>query len=154
MQNSCQCLPFILYLCSVSDPDGNPTMLLLFQGVSVSVSVLTLTCISIERWYAICHPLMFKSTPDRAKFIILIIWVIALSLIVPEVRYTRRMKQDSLSVAAPNFYMEAYRSVMHVMCKSGHLKSQSKSSHSDVSTYWSSIYGKSMGHCIEPWCCN
>ena len=57
----------------------------LLQGVSVSVSVLTLTCISVERWYAICFPLKFKSTPSRAKLMILAIWLIALSLIVPEV---------------------------------------------------------------------
>ena len=52
--------------------------------MSVSVSVLTLSCISIERWYAICHPLKFKSTPSRAKLMIGVIWLIALCILVPE----------------------------------------------------------------------
>ncbi len=49
-----------------------------FQGVSVSVSVLTLSVISIERWYAICHPLAFKSTITRARVMIILIWLVAL----------------------------------------------------------------------------
>ncbi|XP_070165519.1 orexin receptor type 2 isoform X2 [Polyergus mexicanus] len=48
------------------------------QTVSVSVSVLTLTFISIDRWYAICFPLRFKSTTGRAKTAIIVIWLIAL----------------------------------------------------------------------------
>lgn len=49
-----------------------------FQTVSISVSVLTLTVISIERWYAICYPLKFKATTSRAKRLILLIWAISL----------------------------------------------------------------------------
>ena len=52
--------------------------------MSVSVSVLTLTFISVDRWYAICHPLSFKSTPGRAKTSILLIWLIALLIALPE----------------------------------------------------------------------
>ncbi|XP_064626971.1 orexin receptor type 2-like isoform X2 [Lineus longissimus] len=55
------------------------------QQISVSVSVLTLSCISIERWYAICYPLSFKSTPTRARTAIILIWMISLSIMVPEV---------------------------------------------------------------------
>lgn len=51
----------------------------LFQTVSVAVSVLTLTFISIDRWYAICFPLKFKSTTGRAKTAIGIIWLLALA---------------------------------------------------------------------------
>ncbi|XP_066601230.1 orexin/Hypocretin receptor type 1-like [Prorops nasuta] len=54
------------------------------QTVSVCVSVLTLTFISIDRWYAICFPLRFKSTPGRAKVAIVVIWVIALLFDTPE----------------------------------------------------------------------
>lgn len=59
-------------------------MLLYFQSVSVTVSVLTLTFISVDRWYAICFPLKFKSTTGRAKTAILIIWALALSFNAPE----------------------------------------------------------------------
>ncbi|PZC77636.1 hypothetical protein B5X24_HaOG203144 [Helicoverpa armigera] len=47
-------------------------------SVSVTVSVLTLTFISVDRWYAICFPLKFKSTTGRAKTAILIIWTLSL----------------------------------------------------------------------------
>lgn len=51
----------------------------LLQTVSVTVSVMTLTSISIDRWYAICHPLKFKSTTGRAKTAIIIIWIVGLA---------------------------------------------------------------------------
>ncbi|KAG6460120.1 hypothetical protein O3G_MSEX011786 [Manduca sexta] len=59
-------------------------MLLYFQSVSVTVSVLTLTFISVDRWYAICFPLKFKSTTSRAKTAILIIWILSLSFNSPD----------------------------------------------------------------------
>ncbi|XP_076390001.1 orexin receptor type 2 isoform X4 [Megachile rotundata] len=54
------------------------------QTVSVTVSILTLTFISIDRWYAICFPLRFKSTTGRAKTAIIGIWVIALLFDIPD----------------------------------------------------------------------
>ena len=54
------------------------------QGVTISVSVLTLMCISIERRYAICYPLRFKSTPCRARLSIVVIWIVSTSIVVPE----------------------------------------------------------------------
>ena len=56
-----------------------------FQTTSVAVSVFTLSAISVERWYAICYPLHFKSTKRRAKIIILVIWIIAFLLALPEI---------------------------------------------------------------------
>jgi hypocretin (orexin) receptor 2 len=54
-------------------------VLCVLQTVSVAVSVLTLTFISVDRWYAICFPLKFKSTTGRAKTAIIIIWLVALA---------------------------------------------------------------------------
>uniref|UniRef100_A0A8C8S9L2 Hypocretin receptor 2 n=1 Tax=Pelusios castaneus TaxID=367368 RepID=A0A8C8S9L2_9SAUR len=54
------------------------------QTVSVSVSVLTLSCIALDRWYAICHPLMFKSTAKRARNSIIIIWIVSCIIMVPQ----------------------------------------------------------------------
>jgi hypothetical protein len=54
-------------------------MLRVLQTVSVTVSVLTLTFISVDRWYAICFPLKFKSTTGRAKTAIIVIWLLALA---------------------------------------------------------------------------
>ncbi|MBN3286708.1 OX2R protein, partial [Polyodon spathula] len=54
------------------------------QTVSVSVSVLTLSCIALDRWYAICHPLMFKSTAKRARKSIVIIWVVSCVIMIPQ----------------------------------------------------------------------
>ncbi|CAH2097873.1 unnamed protein product [Euphydryas editha] len=59
-------------------------LLTLQKSVSVTVSVLTLTFISVDRWYAICFPLKFKSTTSRAKTAILIIWVLSLLFNIPE----------------------------------------------------------------------
>ncbi|XP_003690070.1 orexin receptor type 2-like isoform X2 [Apis florea] len=54
------------------------------QTVSVTVSILTLTFISIDRWYAICFPLRFKSTTGWAKNAIIGIWTIALLFDIPD----------------------------------------------------------------------
>uniref|UniRef100_H3AVB4 Orexin receptor type 2 n=1 Tax=Latimeria chalumnae TaxID=7897 RepID=H3AVB4_LATCH len=54
------------------------------QTVSVSVSVLTLSFIALDRWYAICHPLMFKSTAKRARHSIIIIWILSFIMMVPQ----------------------------------------------------------------------
>lgn len=60
------------------------TVSFLFQTVSVSVSVLTLSCIAQDRWYAICHPLMFKSTAKRARKSIVIIWLVSCVIMIPQ----------------------------------------------------------------------
>lgn len=44
----------------------------------MTVSVLTLTFISIDRWYAICFPLRYVSTNQRAIGSIAFIWMVAL----------------------------------------------------------------------------
>jgi len=54
------------------------------QGVMVSVSVLTLTVSSVERYYAICHPLHFKTKSRRARMMIVVVWIISLVIILPE----------------------------------------------------------------------
>lgn len=51
----------------------------------MSVSVLTLTFISVDRWYAICHPLRFKCTAAKARVAILLIWAVSLVLMLPDV---------------------------------------------------------------------
>ncbi|XP_076267221.1 orexin/Hypocretin receptor type 1-like [Rhynchophorus ferrugineus] len=62
-------------------------IVLYIQNVSVTVSILTLAFISIDRWYAICFPLKFKSTTGRAKTAICVIWIIALACEIPEPIY-------------------------------------------------------------------
>lgn len=52
--------------------------------MSVSVAVLTLSFIALDRWYAICHPLLFKSTARRARGSILGIWAVSLAVMVPQ----------------------------------------------------------------------
>ncbi|XP_017784249.1 PREDICTED: orexin receptor type 2-like [Nicrophorus vespilloides] len=59
-------------------------VVLYLQTVSVTISVLTLTFISVDRWYAICSPLEFKSTTRRARTAILVIWISSLIFDIPE----------------------------------------------------------------------
>ncbi|XP_047002571.1 orexin receptor type 2-like [Schistocerca americana] len=66
--------------------------------VSVAVSVLTLTFISVDRWYAICFPLRFNSTTGRAKTAIAIIWLLALAFDIPELVVLRARGRDWDSV--------------------------------------------------------
>lgn len=70
-------LPPVMY-------DSGISLSFLFQTISVSVSVLTLSCIAQDRWYAICHPLMFKSTAKRARKSIVIIWVVSCVMMIPQ----------------------------------------------------------------------
>lgn len=56
----------------------------LSQTVTVCVSILTLTFISIDRWYAICFPLRYKPHTSRAVFWIAIIWLVSLVFDLPE----------------------------------------------------------------------
>ncbi|XP_047120330.1 orexin receptor type 2-like [Schistocerca piceifrons] len=68
------------------------------KTVSVAVSVLTLTFISIDRWYAICFPLRFNSTTSRAKTAIGIIWFVSLAFDIPELVVLRARGRDWDSV--------------------------------------------------------
>ncbi|XP_055918850.1 orexin receptor type 2-like isoform X2 [Eupeodes corollae] len=52
--------------------------------VSVTVSVLTLTFISLDRWYAICFPLRYRTKISRAIASVSFIWIIALLSDIPE----------------------------------------------------------------------
>jgi len=70
------------------------------------VSVLTLSAISVERWYAICFPLIFKSTKKRAKIIISGIWIFSVLVSIPEI-----------VVADLNPYFEADYTVFLTACR-------------------------------------
>lgn len=57
---------------------------LIFQDVTVLVSVLTLTAISVERYLAICNPLSFRKMRFKANFSIIAIWTISLVVSLPD----------------------------------------------------------------------
>ncbi|XP_012938336.1 orexin receptor type 2 [Aplysia californica] len=85
------------------------------QKVSVFVSVLTLTAIALERWMAICEPLMFRQTSVRAKRAIAVVWLLSLSSAVPDaisldiipVSETARMCGPTWSEEAETFHLWA-----------------------------------------------
>ncbi|XP_069481348.1 orexin/Hypocretin receptor type 1 [Ambystoma mexicanum] len=81
------CLPASLIVDITESWLLGPTMCKVIpylQTVSVSVSVMTLSFIALDRWYAICHPLMFKSTAKRARTNIVIIWTTSCAMMVPQ----------------------------------------------------------------------
>jgi hypothetical protein len=51
--------------------------------MSISVSVLTLMAISIERYQAIVYPLKFRGTKQRARIFILSVWILSILLVLP-----------------------------------------------------------------------
>lgn len=63
--------PFLCDLC--------PAVVVL----SVNLSVLTLTCISLDRYQAVLNPLTHKPTLSFTKLVIFSIWVISLALALP-----------------------------------------------------------------------
>ncbi|XP_031622005.1 uncharacterized protein LOC116340015 isoform X2 [Contarinia nasturtii] len=69
-------------------------VILYLQTVSVTVSVLTLTFISIDRWYAICFPLRYVSTNGRAWCSVGVIWIAALVSDLPEFINSRTKKTE------------------------------------------------------------
>ncbi|XP_076028725.1 orexin receptor type 2-like isoform X2 [Oratosquilla oratoria] len=83
-------------------------LILYFQTVSVSVSVLTLTAISLDRWYAICRPLKFRSTTSRARTAIIIIWIISLLIDLPQTVY--------LQTKPHNYTREEFQSLYLTQC--------------------------------------
>ncbi|XP_076335613.1 orexin receptor type 2-like isoform X2 [Tachypleus tridentatus] len=78
-------------------------LVLYLQSVSVSVSVLTLTFISVDRWYAICYPLQFKSSTTNAKVIIIFIWTISFLLVIPDAIVLNTQKH--LNIKVETYYL-------------------------------------------------
>jgi len=51
--------------------------------MSISVSVLTLMAISIERYQAIVYPLKFSGTKQRARILIISVWTLSILFVLP-----------------------------------------------------------------------
>ena len=90
------------------------------QGVSVSVSVMTLTAISVERYYAICHPLKFKATLRRARVTIAVIWLLSIIILLPDVivlqtfpKFPPELQTDLLTSCKPAWDYP-YQVIAHV----------------------------------------
>lgn len=65
----------------------------------MSVSVLTLTAISLDRYNAICHPLKFKSNLNQAKRVIITIWLASLAIMSPDLLYLAAYASSELTEA-------------------------------------------------------
>ena len=57
--------------------------------MSVAVSVLTLSGISVERYFAICHPLNKRLNTRKLSVFIAIIWIAAALMALPELLYQK-----------------------------------------------------------------
>ncbi|XP_014089790.3 neuropeptide SIFamide receptor [Bactrocera oleae] len=74
------------------------------QGVSVAASVYSLIAVSLDRFIAIWWPLK-QMTKSRARFMILCIWLIALSSTIPWLLYFDLVPAAESFPAAPNLYL-------------------------------------------------
>lgn len=61
--------------------------LIVFQTLSVAVSVLTLGAIAVERYFAICHPLRRRINSLTVTLVIIGIWISAICVSLPELLY-------------------------------------------------------------------
>ena len=73
-----------------------------FAGVSVSSSVFTIMCLSVDRYIAIRHPMTFRafSTGRYAWKFTIIVWLLAFSIMVP-LLVVRRV--DSIEVSPTEY---------------------------------------------------
>ncbi|XP_072164911.1 RYamide receptor-like [Diadema setosum] len=58
------------------------------QSVSVSVSIFTLVSISVDRYIAICYPLVPRMGSTRALWVIAVIWITACVVALPSVIFS------------------------------------------------------------------
>ncbi|XP_067671931.1 neuropeptide SIFamide receptor-like isoform X2 [Haliotis asinina] len=69
------------------------------QGISVCASVNTLAAIALDRYLAICYVFKFKMTMRIARMILMVVWILALSIMVPwAVYYTQVDYQTNLQL--------------------------------------------------------
>ncbi|KAK0058934.1 orexin receptor type 1, partial [Biomphalaria pfeifferi] len=67
-------------------------MVIFLQTTVVSVSVLTLCAIAVERYFAICRPLKSRITLRKVTVTVLIIWVISAAMASPNLNnYVQEM---------------------------------------------------------------
>ncbi|XP_060070358.1 QRFP-like peptide receptor [Ylistrum balloti] len=66
------------------------------QGMYVEASVLTIVCMSVERYLAIRHPMRMRTLcdPRRVKQVILLTWVVAIITMCPLAMYKKLEKHN------------------------------------------------------------
>ena len=79
--------------------------------MSISVSVLTLMAISIERYQAIVHPLKFTGTKQRARILILSVWILSILLVLPGWITTHSMSHDRIDFSSRCDYDDTHSTV-------------------------------------------
>ncbi|XP_051513482.1 neuropeptide FF receptor 2 [Myxocyprinus asiaticus] len=68
------------------------------QGISVSASVFTLVAIAVDRFRCIVYPFKQKLTISTSTFIIVIIWVLAISIMCPSGVMLQVTKEHRVSI--------------------------------------------------------
>lgn len=68
----------------------------MLQVIVIVVSILTLTAISVERWFAICRPLTFRQTKTRVVGCLLFIWTSSHLVAIPRLFFFDTIPDDMI----------------------------------------------------------
>ncbi|XP_070535482.1 QRFP-like peptide receptor [Ptychodera flava] len=69
------------------------SIVIFVQQIAVIVSVLTLTAVGVDRYFAVFYPLKVRVTKNRAKIVFILIWLLAGSLATTQTVFLRVEKR-------------------------------------------------------------
>lgn len=61
-------------------------------------SILLMTVLAVERYLAICHPMKLRSHPYRVKWIVAIVWLMAILVTLPDIFFVNFTRGKNFSI--------------------------------------------------------
>ncbi|XP_071056855.1 neuropeptide CCHamide-2 receptor-like isoform X1 [Onthophagus taurus] len=104
------CVPYILTIYTVESWPWGVILCKTFEvvkDISTGVSVFTITALSIERYRAVAHPLRRLQTKSLTVMIVVLIWLLAIILSIPDdiftdiTSYTENSSSNVIHICTP-----------------------------------------------------